>query len=74
MPIGNRDAGAGWRASYGMRDFEGEIEHLWRTLKPLYQNIHFYVKRKLKKLYADRDFPQTGHIPAHLLGNIKLKI
>ena len=43
---------------------------LWEEVKPLYQQLHAYVKNKLLQTYSDhRDkFPSTGQIPAHLLG------
>jgi hypothetical protein len=42
---------------------------LLEELKPLYQELHTYVRRQLRQLYGEEKFPQTGHIPAHILGN-----
>lgn len=48
------------------------VEDLWQELKPMYVQLHSYVRRKLKTYYAkndpDFDFPNDGSIPAHLLG------
>ena len=62
------DTGAYWRSWYEMEGFEAECDRLWNTVKPLYQNLHAYVKRKLKAKYAGKPFPSSGHIPAHILG------
>ncbi|XP_061197639.1 angiotensin-converting enzyme-like [Saccostrea echinata] len=50
------------------------VEGLWQEIKPLYVQLHSYVRRKLKNYYAQHhptyDFPNDGSIPAHLLGNM----
>ena len=51
-----------------MEDFEAECERLWAQVKPLYEQLHFYVRRKLMERYPDNQFPDSGHIPAHILG------
>ena len=51
-----------------MDDFEGELERMWLQVKPLYQNLHAYVRRRLATKYADHEFPSSGHIPAHIMG------
>ena len=42
-------------------------------VRPLYEQLHAYVLRKLKAFYSHRinDFPSTGHIPAHILGKFR---
>src|SRR6218665_599793 len=53
-----------------MDDFSSACENLWEQIKPLYQQLHAYVRRKLMDSYPKnrRDFPNTNHIPAHILG------
>ena len=53
---------------YEMEGFEEEVAHLWEQVKPLYIQLHTYVKRNLMEAYGPERFPNTGHIPAHLLG------
>ena len=36
----------------------------------LYKPLHAYMRNKLKLLYPNNEFPKSGHIPAHILGNI----
>lgn len=37
-------------------------------MKPLYQQMHAYVRGKLQAVYTDQDM-SDGLIPAHLLGS-----
>jgi peptidyl-dipeptidase A len=50
--------------------FAAETDRLWGQLKPLYEQLHCYVRGRLGKLYGKEKVPQTGPIPAHLLGNM----
>jgi peptidyl-dipeptidase A len=56
---------------YDTETFQTDLEHLLEQLKPLYQNLHTYVRRKLMDIYGEDKFPDSGHIPAHLLGLYK---
>ncbi len=61
-----------WRAGYDMpaADFEKETDRLWGQVKPLYDDLHCYVRSQLQKHYG-KDKVQDGKpIPAHLLGNM----
>ncbi len=50
--------------------FEQDIARLWDEVKPLYEELHAYVKNILMKTYSEQadKFPSSGQIPAHLLG------
>lgn len=69
--LGFADAGEMWRAGYDMSpaDFEVEADRLWDQVKPLYEQLHCYVRKELTDQYGDK-----GHvgnkIPAHLTGNM----
>lgn len=67
--LGYKDTGDAWRSMYESDSFRSDLEHLLEQLKPLYQNLHTYVRRKLVDIYGAERFPASGHIPAHLLGN-----
>ncbi|KAL5009469.1 hypothetical protein ScPMuIL_011774 [Solemya velum] len=67
---GYNDTGEWWRNSYESANFQSDLENLLEKVHPLYEQLHFYVRRKLQALYKDHKFPNTGHIPAHLLGNM----
>ena len=69
--LGFADTGAMWRPKYDMPpdDFTKELDRLWDQVRPLYLQLHAYVRMKLREKYGDV-VPQDGPIPAHLLGNI----
>jgi peptidyl-dipeptidase A len=70
--LGFSDVGALWRAKYDMppEEFSREVERLWRQVRPLYVSLHAYVRRKLRVAYGPDVVPESGPIPAHLLGNM----
>ncbi len=61
-----------WRAGYDMpaEDFEKETDRLWGQVKPLYDQLHCYVRARLQKHYGKDKVPDGAPIPAHLLGNM----
>ena len=70
--IGFSDMGSLWRSGYDMKpeDFEQDIERLWTDVKPLYDDLHCYVRKKLRTKYGKAKVPEKAPIPAHLLGNM----
>lgn len=70
--IGFADLGAMWRTRYDMspEQFSAEMERLWQQVKPLYRDLHCYVRAKLVQHYGAKKVPPKGLIPAHLLGNM----
>lgn len=65
---GWKDTGEYWRSWYEVEDLEGMVEGFWDKLRPLYQELHAYVRYKLSQNYTQMS--PKGHIPAHLLGNM----
>ncbi|MCK6544992.1 M2 family metallopeptidase, partial [Myxococcota bacterium] len=70
--IGFKDLGDLWRSGYDMTpaEFEAETDRLWNQLKPMYDQLHCYVRAKLSAKYGADKVPLDGPIPAHLLGNM----
>jgi peptidyl-dipeptidase A len=70
--IGFRDLGELWRAGYDMSpaEFEKEADRLWEEVKPLYEELHCYVRGRLQRNYGKALVPDGRPIPAHLLGNM----
>ena len=70
--LGFADAGAMWRANYDMPpdSFEVMMDSLWSQLRPLYVALHAYVRHRLSERYGPSVVPDSGPIPAHLLGNL----
>ncbi len=70
--IGVEDLGTLWRSGYDMppAEFEKEAQRLWGQVKPLYDELHCYVRGRLAKQYGEAKVPAGKPIPAHLLGNM----
>ncbi|MEI6893362.1 MAG: M2 family metallopeptidase [Colwellia sp.] len=70
--LGYKDLGAMWRSNYDMPadDFAKELDRLWGQVKPLYDDLHCYVRSELGEVYGIDKVPQNKPIPAHLLGNM----
>ena len=71
--IGFADVGDLWRSRYEPLTPDGvvaEADRLFGQVKPLYEQLHCYVRRKLSKKYGAKVVPATGPMPAHLLGNM----
>jgi peptidyl-dipeptidase A len=70
--MGFADTGAMWRSKYDMEPdaFAAEMERLWQQVKPLYESLYTYTRRKLSEKYGKELVPLDGPIPAHLFGNM----
>jgi len=70
--LGYKDLGAMWRSNYDMPadDFAIELDRLWGQVKPLYDDLHCYVRSELSEEYGIDKVPLDQPIPAHLLGNM----
>ena len=70
--MGFADTGAMWRSKYDMEPdaFAAEMERLWQQVKPLYDSLYTYTRRKLSEKYGKEIVSEDKPIPAHLLGNM----
>src|SRR5690606_30055780 len=70
--MGFADVGELWRSGYDMdpEALRAEVERLWEQVKPLYEELHCYVRARLQKVYGEDRIPSDGPIPAHVLGNM----
>ena len=70
--LGYDNVGALWRMGYDMppEQFAQEVDRLWEQVKPLYSDLHCYVRGQLAKKYGEDKVPLDKPIPAHLLGNM----
>ena len=70
--MGFKDTGAMWRSKYDMEPdaFAAEMERLWQQVKPLYDSLYTYTRRKLSEKYGKEVVAADRPIPAHLLGNM----
>ncbi len=70
--LGYADTGAMWRSQYDMKpdQFAALMDKLWNDVKPLYTDLHCYVRSKLNEKYGEAVQAKTGPIRADLLGNM----
>jgi peptidyl-dipeptidase A len=70
--VGFDDLASMWKSAYDMpaEAFEAEADRLYAQLKPLYEQLHCYTRRKLNERYGEQVVSRSGPIPAHLLGNM----
>ncbi|XP_062593837.1 angiotensin-converting enzyme-like [Saccostrea cucullata] len=64
------DMGEYLRDWYESSTFQRDLQDLLRQLQPLYSQLHAYVRARLQEQYPQQRFPKSGHIPAHILGNM----
>ncbi|KAK4883480.1 hypothetical protein RN001_006799 [Aquatica leii] len=67
---GFNDKGDLWRDAYESPTFISDMDRLWEQVKPLYNELHRYVGKKLKDMYLDKIDISDGLIPAHVFGNM----
>ncbi|MAZ87271.1 MAG: peptidyl-dipeptidase [Cellvibrionaceae bacterium] len=61
-----------WRSNYDMAPdaFAQDVDAQWGKVKPLYEALQCHVRSELNQHYGNDVAPQSGKIPAHLLGNM----
>ncbi|NWU54163.1 ACE2 enzyme, partial [Dromas ardeola] len=74
------DYGDYWRANYEADYPEAykysrdqlieDVEKTFEQIKPLYQQLHAYVRHRLEQVYGPEFISSTGCLPAHLLGDM----
>ncbi|KAL7038763.1 hypothetical protein ACKWTF_009688 [Chironomus riparius] len=59
-----------WLDEYEDPTFEKQIDDIMDQIKPLYMQLHGYVRHKLAEFYGPNVVDKTKAIPMHLLGNV----
>jgi hypothetical protein len=65
-----KNAAEYWLFPYESPTFRYELEGVWDEIRPLYEQLHAYVRRKLRDLYGPDKLSRRAPLPAHILGNI----
>jgi peptidyl-dipeptidase A len=66
---GHADIGIYWQmVDYDETDIEQTMDKLYAELLPFYEQLHAYVRKRLRSVY--KSVGSKGTIPAHLLGNM----
>ena len=63
-----------WLHKYEDPDFVDDVDSLWESIRPIYMQVHAYVRRRLVEVYGSDIVDPHGPIPAHLLGKTKIMI
>lgn len=59
-----------WLQAYEDDEFIDKVDAAWSEIEPLYNELHTFVRRKLKEIHGDKMDDSDGLIPAHILGNM----
>jgi len=62
------DASEMWKFPYESPSMRFELEDAWEQIKPLYEQLHAYVRKKLRDLYGPERISREAPLPAHILG------
>ncbi|XP_063595383.1 angiotensin-converting enzyme-like [Penaeus indicus] len=57
-------------AQYESESFREDMAAVWEQIKPLYEQLHAFARRKLREVYGSHRVTHRGPLPAHLLGNM----
>lgn len=63
-----------WQAGFETDYFYEDMMDLWDQVFPLYEQLHTFVRRRLRSHYGDRMGEDDGLIPAHLLGTPRRRV
>lgn len=56
---------------YESPNFQQDIDEVWEMIRPLYEELHAYVRRKLRDLYGPEKIGGHTSLPLHILGIIR---
>ncbi|PSN33574.1 hypothetical protein C0J52_24081 [Blattella germanica] len=63
-----KDGAEYWMFPYESPNFRYELDEVWEEVRPLYELLHAYVRRKLRDLYGPDKLSRKAPLPAHILG------
>ncbi|CAK9824619.1 Angiotensin-converting enzyme [Anthophora retusa] len=64
------DASEYWMFPYESPNLQQDIDEVWEMIRPLYEELHTYLRNKLRNLYGPEKIGAHAPLPAHILGNI----
>lgn len=53
---------------YESPNLQQDIDEVWEMIRPLYEELHAYIRRKLRDLYGPEKIGTHALLPAHILG------
>ncbi|XP_017858946.1 PREDICTED: angiotensin-converting enzyme [Drosophila arizonae] len=64
------NGGEYWFLAYESGNFRQDMDIVWEQIRPLYESLHSYVRRKLRDYYGPDRINRIAPIPSHILGNM----
>ncbi|KAH8393573.1 hypothetical protein KR200_005006 [Drosophila serrata] len=64
------NGGEYWYLAYESGNFRQDMDIVWEQIRPLYESLHSYVRRKLRDYYGPDRINRIAPIPSHILGNM----
>ncbi|XP_048526502.1 angiotensin-converting enzyme isoform X1 [Dendroctonus ponderosae] len=59
-----------WSFPFESPALELDLEDAWTEIKPLYELLHAYVRRRLREYYGPERISRQAPLPSHILGNM----
>ncbi|VEN53345.1 unnamed protein product [Callosobruchus maculatus] len=59
-----------WSFPFESTDLFKDLENSWDEVKPLYEQLLTYVRRRLREFYGPERISRQAPLPAHILGNM----
>lgn len=57
---------------YESTSFPQDIDAVWETIRPLYEELHAYIRKRLRDLYGPEKIGGHAPLPSHILGKNKV--
>ncbi|ENN78629.1 hypothetical protein YQE_04908, partial [Dendroctonus ponderosae] len=57
-----------WSFLFESPALEFYLEDAWMEIKPLYELLHAYVRRRLREYYGPERISRQAPLPSHILG------
>uniref|UniRef100_A0A8C8VNS9 Angiotensin-converting enzyme n=1 Tax=Pelusios castaneus TaxID=367368 RepID=A0A8C8VNS9_9SAUR len=67
---GNYETDTSAEYAYSRNQLIEDVETTFEQIKPLYRELHAYVRYRLENVYGPNYISSTGCLPAHLLGDM----
>ncbi|XP_067422246.1 angiotensin-converting enzyme 2 [Emydura macquarii macquarii] len=67
---GNYETNSSTKYAYSRNQLIEDVETTFEQIKPLYRELHAYVRYRLENVYGSNHISSTGYLPAHLLGDM----
>uniref|UniRef100_A0A1I8QEP7 Angiotensin-converting enzyme n=1 Tax=Stomoxys calcitrans TaxID=35570 RepID=A0A1I8QEP7_STOCA len=64
------NGGEYWYLAYESGNFRQDVDNVWEQIRPLYEALHAYVRRRLREYYGPERVNRIAPIPSHILGNM----